>query len=916
MTFLACANEPRRGESMDFDLIQAIKTLMEGRYHREVGEETWYFCPFHEDDHASMHIHWGRGVWYCFVCQPQGYEATLRGLYEKLTGQKWGAEKVNQDLPTFTTLDELLRYCHQRLLNSPLLGYLRTERALTDDLIQKAQLGLWQDKTGTHWLLIPIADAQGQVRRVKGRRLTAELTFSGEQPKYLFLKSTAHPLFPDDEVVYLYPLPLAYETQRDVVVITGGELDALATLSAGYFAIAPTVGETSLLKREVLEALKPLLQNRTVILALDNEPQVQRHLPEIARRLSEFADCVLMLPGEVYGELKDVTDLARAQQLDEALLQTVPYLPPNRPQNIVVFRKDDGYYFKKLEKGKWSIETKFIDNIRFIPKYRFIHLEALQYPSEQGMDYLLCDITTPSILLTNKVMPVSLFGDAALRLRWLSQHSLSPYVLYHKNDAFVALLSLLARNLPLKTVTHRIGLQKFNEQYYFICPSLTLPKPTVSWFGDPDPLFDVHPEEPTDMVTLAEMVSLLLKLHAPMVMVKLLAMTHATALAPFVREMTMKFPVTLLFGYMGSGKTTLAMDVVLALLGAPRTVRLAVTQTESTIRKYADIFVSIPLIFDEFTPDRHDPSLLQNVKIFIHACYDASVKQVSRSATELERPQYAYAPLWIIGENNSWVMAEGALRERVYQIPLPRPPKAEEVAAYRKYLSFINSGFHRQYAYCYYDWLLKHQSDWQTWWREAQQTVLQHLDLVSVAVTERINILYTVAVFGWILFRHFLKEVFDYEVMDELTEEEVLRALAPFFGQSYITNRIERLIVQLDDLIETDDAVKGEHYEIGENGLLYIQLNKTLKLLQSRYRRLWEYVDKSTILADARNMIRDITNNFIKEVEKHTRVNGKDDRWMVVDIHLFEQVTGYRLEALRLKLYQTINRTTNLPDVF
>jgi hypothetical protein len=36
-------------------------------------------------------------------------------------------------------------------------------------------------------------------------------------------------------------------------------------------------------------------------------------------------------------------------------------------------------------------------------------------------------------------------------------------------------------------------------------------------------------------------------------------------------------------------------------------------------------------------------------------------------------------------------------------------------------------------------------------------------------------------------------------------------------------------------------------------------------------------------------------------VEKHTRVNGKDDRWMIVDIHLFEQVTGYRLEAVKMR---------------
>ena len=901
---------------IEYDLVRELKVLLGERLHREKDDESWFYCPFHEDEHASMHINWRKGIWYCFVCQPSGYEATLRGLYEKLTGRRWKVrETEDEPVMTVKTLDELLDFCHHRLLQSPLLGYLRTERALSDEVVVKAKLGLWQDKNGQNWLLIPICDANGDVKRIKGRRLTSEMTFSSEQPKYIFLKSTLHPLFPDDEVVYLYPLHLVNELQRDVVIIPGGELDALAAISAGYFAIAPTVGETSLLKKEVVEMLTPIISDRTVIIALDNEPQVQRNIPLIAQRLSEIAACVLFVPAEVYEDLKDVTDLARSGKLDEALLQTVPYIPAGRPSNIVVFRKDDGYYYKKLQKGKWTQEEKFIDTIRFVPKYRFIHLEALQYPSEQGVDYLLCDIYTPTLVLTNKIIPISVFGDASLRLRWLSQHSLSPYVFYHKNDAFVALLSLLARNLPVKTVTHRIGLQKFNDQYFFIFPTLTLPKPVVSWLGDLDQLFDVKPEEPTDLVSVADMVSLLLKLHAPIVMCKLLAMTHATALAPFVREKVFKFPVTLLFGYMGSGKTTLAMNVVLALLGAPRTIRLAVTQTESTVRKYADIFVSIPLIFDEFTPDRHDPSLLQNVKIFVHACYDATVKQVSRSATEFERPQYAYAPLWIIGENNSWVMAEGALRERIYQIPIPRPPKPEEVAAYQKYLHFIQSGLHRQYAYCYYDWLLKHQSEWEKWWNEAQSLALRYSNLITVTVTERIMLMFAVALFGWLLFSRFVKEVFDCDVYAEIDEGDVMRYLAPFFGQSYITNRIERLIVQLNDLIETDDAIRGEHYEIGENGLLYIQLNKTLKLLNTRYRRLWEYVDKSVIIADARNMIRDVTNNFIKEIEKHTRIRGNDDRWMVVDIQLFEQVTGYKLEAVRSKLNESVRQQETLQNI-
>jgi len=892
------------------ELVEELKAILNQNKSHEREDEVWYHCPFHEDEHASMHVNYVLGVWYCFACAPTGYEATLWGLYEKLTGRRWNEPEETE--PTFANLQEFLLYCHQKLIASPLYNILKNERVLSDNVINDSMLGLWQDRSGQYWLLIPITDWSGEVVRVKARRLNNDLTFSSGNPRYIFMTSSYHPLFPDEQMLYLYPLHLVTRYEKDVVLLTGGELDALAALSAGYFAIAPTSGETSVRRRETLELLGKIVEGRTLIIALDNEPEVQRVVPQLAQLLSQHADCVLLLPPSVYEAIpnaKDVTDLCRANAIHDALLQVVPFIPHEQAsRSIVVYRKDDGYYYKKVERRRneviWSPEVKFVDQVRFYPKRRLIYLEGLHYKSEAGFEYLLCDIQTPSVLLQDCLLPISMFGDAGLRQKWLSQYSLSPYFLSHKSDIMHAFLNFLIRKVPTDRVTHRIGLQKIDDEWFYTFPSITFPKQTVRWFGDKNPMFDVRPEEPQpdELILVADMASLLLKLHHPVVMVKLLSMTHASALAPFVRQVKQKFPASFIFGYMGSGKTTLAVDVVMALLGAPRVIRLAVTQTESTIRKYADIFVSIPLIFDEFTPDRHDPSLLQNVKLFIHACYDGSVKQVSRSALEFERPQFAYSPLWIIGETNSWIMAEGALRERVYQIPIPRPPLRDEVMIYNKYLSFLDAGIHRKYAYCFYTWVLaKGEQEWEKIWREAEKIAREHSDLIPVTVTERIVMMFTVAVFGWLLWSRFMKEVLDLDVMnlrEGLDEGYVIQALVPFFGQTYVTSRIERMVIQLNDFIETGDAIRGEHYEIKDK-CLYIVITKTLQLLQKFYRRLWEYVDRSTLIADAQNMVRDTSCNFITGIDKVERIGGKPQRCMVIDINLFEQFTGYKLDAIR-----------------
>ncbi|MEM2445261.1 MAG: CHC2 zinc finger domain-containing protein [Candidatus Bathyarchaeia archaeon] len=881
-------------------LLDEVMSALEGYYVRTQGHEVWYHCPFHDDEHASMHINTIKEVWYCHSCQPQGGEGTISALHKKL--QQIGLiEPQNVDNDTnaiefVKNFDELLLAWHKKLLATPsLMEYLKTQRALSEQVIKAAMLGLANLPVNgkQRWLLtIPISDKNGNFVAVKVRRLELRgdyLTFSDHIPKYFWLTNKDHPLIPDVEKPSVYPYHMAHGTK---LVLVGGELDALAAFSVGLNAIASTKGETYISK-DMLE----FVENKTVVVALDNEPSVQEKISSVVDELSEYCFSVLVTNVGLYGHCKDFTDLVRERRYQQVIENATPVNPPYG--GVFVWRDDNGFWTYGREN-----EPILITPLQITPLGFYTHIDDASRPeimdADQKKAHTLLRVIVTSHHQNHTItkeffIPTHAFADPRSLHSKLLSYGLIPGILVRKSEYTEGILKSFKTKIIL--FSHRLGLHYYpeNNQAFYLFPNFTIPEHDINYFD----LYGTHHWsfkflDVSDDV-LRDLVRDLLLLHYPQVVIKFLAMLHATALAPFVRHKALGvFPVVYLYGPKGCGKTTLASNILMPLLGEETNITLALGQTESTLRKYTDARLSVPLVLDEFTPGRHREEELQNAKTLIHACYNRTVKQVSKSATELERDFVAHAPLWILGENANWIAKEEALAERIYGIPFPSGPEDEHIQIFNKL--FVNSDVLFGYAPKLYRFILDNQNKWETWWQWARKLVLENQRSSSYAVTVRVALMWQVAVFGWIVATEFWKTLgFDDEKYSP-NNNEIVRILAPFEYPKLEVDRITRFLLELNDVNTANELSAEEIKYYPETKLLAIYLPSCVEKVNRARRGLFQYTSRD-LSELAKGLMRSGV-KYIVDVHKLVKIAGVPKRCMIINVEVLYKETGILLDEL------------------
>ncbi|MEM2591540.1 MAG: CHC2 zinc finger domain-containing protein [Thermofilaceae archaeon] len=775
---------------MDKEALAARIQAMLGAPVRIRHSEYWYNCPFHDDKRASMHVDYEKGIWYCFACQPQGREATLTGLAEKLgiivTREGYGDEFLGA-----VDFNELIGLYHGDLMrNAQLLVYLREQRALSIEIIRRAKLGL--SKWG---LVIPIADKEGKWCAAKVRRLEEAgeygWVFSKEEPRYWWLTKRHHPLIPENDAPSVYPHHLLRDAQTDVVYLVGGELDALVLWSRGYPAVTSTKGETYV-SEELLEVVK----DRTVFIALDNEPTTQARIDEIVEQLKEAAFAVLVVP-PVEG-CKDATDVAVAGKLDEYLRKT--RLMTTEPSRLWV------------EGCRYYIQTK--NDV--VPVTSFIFrphafLENVHY----GGSYLHTDVLCAhGETIKDLMIPLSFFDDTSVRMKWLTQHSAPHLTVYrHSQDAWLAIKDRLAARVPVQKVSSIFGLQRVDDRWVFVTDTICVPELSIRSF-DPENVgvvpFRTIYTVPVEPNTLKPVCEVLLRLHARSVIVPLLAHFHAALLSPWIRmQMNNQYPIVMIWGDAGVGKTTLVYNVFCPLIGLAPITMLAAGQTESTLRKYADM-LALPLVIDEFTPGRYSEEVLASVKALIHACYDMISKQVSQSATALERPYLARAPLVLVGERGYVITREQALVERVRLVRIHLQPSPDNAVAYKEWRALLRNKTVAFYATTLVHWLMSRQEEWERWWASVEEKVNELQELLPERLGFRQLYMWQVALMGWEITRNFWGEIGCVDLLTEKDEEY----LSPVMLISVPQNPLIALLSAADHLAAVGKIAHNRHYKV------------------------------------------------------------------------------------------------------
>lgn len=302
-------------EKADIYEIVSERVILKRRGKNFVG-----LCPFHEEKTPSFNISPSKQMYYCFGCGASGdaikfimeigkhsfVDAVLELAKRYQVPIKTLEPEKNQELQHQITcrqqLYEIIAIAvsfYQHALRQPqgrhALEYLKSERNLSEEIIQKFQLGYappgWEtlyhylvevkkfpaqlvEKTGLikqrkggngyidlfrNRLIIPIHDSQGRAIAFGGRSLT------DEEPKYLNSPETE--LFNKRKTLFALDKAKKYISQQDYALIVEGYFDAIALHAVGINNVVASLGTA--LSIEQVRILLRYTESKQIILNFD-----------------------------------------------------------------------------------------------------------------------------------------------------------------------------------------------------------------------------------------------------------------------------------------------------------------------------------------------------------------------------------------------------------------------------------------------------------------------------------------------------------------------------------------------------------------------------------------------------------------------------------------------------------------------
>ncbi len=208
-----------------------------------------------------------------------------------------GAAQIHDNDDEIAAAEEEVCAAHQNLkTNVELLDRLWKTRAINRATVEQFRLGYLNDGM-RHWWVFPIHHADG--RFMAQKRHAAD----GAEPKSRWAPKGAKNGRP------LFPLSL---TTSGTVWLCGGELRALAAVSAGLPAVGWTAGETTM---QLPPALLDRLRNRTVGIVPDNDDTGRNWANAVAAQLAAVGIDVRIVDLGLQNPHDDLGDWLVEQQI-------------------------------------------------------------------------------------------------------------------------------------------------------------------------------------------------------------------------------------------------------------------------------------------------------------------------------------------------------------------------------------------------------------------------------------------------------------------------------------------------------------------------------------------------------------------------------------------------------------------------
>jgi len=234
-------------------------------------------CIFHDDTNPSLSVNLETGLFNCFACHESGNAER----FLQLVGEKVGV----------TYIEELVERYHKHLIdNNRFLKFLMNTKHISLETIIERKIG-YDEVSGRY--VIPVYDLNMKlvgVRKYKPYATSQKIIQFGD----------SFPCYPADMLL------------SDTLVITEGEMDALALISHGIHAI--TLLPPSGLKN--VDEIAEHIHDKQITICYDNDSTGRKLSFDVLHRVAQYTSKVKNINLEPY---KDVCDFLANKGIDELL---------------------------------------------------------------------------------------------------------------------------------------------------------------------------------------------------------------------------------------------------------------------------------------------------------------------------------------------------------------------------------------------------------------------------------------------------------------------------------------------------------------------------------------------------------------------------------------------------------------------
>ena len=234
------------------------------------------------------------------------------------------------------------------------------------------------------------------------------------------------------------------------------------------------------------------------------------------------------------------------------------------------------------------------------------------------------------------------------------------------------LLRVLARRpVPRRPGTTALGDCRRGDLHLWICPDGAISK---EGFVEPSPVIYVKSggsldsrlryvpcDEGTFLGVARTVFEHLPRLNLPEVIVPIIGWWFATPMKPRFMERVGSFPILFIWGTQGSGKSSMATDVVWPLFGVKDAEPYSATETEFALLKILTASRSVPIFIDEYKPYDMQRYRLNTLHRYLRRLYRGEVEERGRP-DQTVNTYHLQVPLCVAGETRP---IEAALLERI-----------------------------------------------------------------------------------------------------------------------------------------------------------------------------------------------------------------------------------------------------------